>query len=181
LEDHEAHHVLRVVELVADDDEVRAALWRYAFDVDLVETVRGYIAIDDPLAWRLADGRQLRTSLTGEHVWLRVLDVPAALAGRTYGAAGRLVLGVRDDFRPDAGGRFALAVGDPGEPAEVSRTDAAPDLELGAGELGSLYLGGVSWRDLGRVGRVTERTPGSLALAERMFATYPAPWCDTDF
>jgi predicted acetyltransferase len=180
-QDHQARHLLHVVELVADDDEVRAALWRYAFDVDLVDTVRGYLAIDDPLAWRLADLRQLRTTLVGEHLWLRVLDVPAALDGRVYGAAGRLVLGVRDGFRPDAGGTFAVTVDGPGEAAQVGRTDAAPDLELGAGELGALYLGGVSWRDLGRAGRVNERTPGGLALADRMFATYPGPWCDTDF
>ena len=179
--DHEGRYQLHVDELVAADDEVRAALWRYALEVDLVETVRGYLPMDDPLAWRLTDARQVRTTLTGEHLWVRLLDVPAALGGRTYGAAGRLVLGVTDPFRPAAGGAFALAVDGPGQAGEVARSDQAPDLELGAGELGSLYLGGVSWRVLARAGRVTERTPGRLELADRMFTTYPAPWCTTDF
>ena len=171
--------IVHVEELVAADDEVHSALWSYLLGIDLAETVRGYVPLDDPMAWRLIDGRSFRTSRIGEHVWLRVLDVPAALAGRGYGADGRLVLRVDDRFRPASGGTFRLVVAD--GTGEAGPARGRPDLELAAGELGSLYLGGVAWRDLARAGRVAEHTPGALELADRMFASYPAPWSSTDF
>jgi hypothetical protein len=61
------------------------------------------------------------------------------------------------------------------------RTDAPADLAMSAPDLGSLYLGGVSATTLGRAGRVTERVPGALARADRLFTVAPAPWCRTDF
>jgi predicted acetyltransferase len=171
--------ILHLEELCAVDDEVHAALWEYLLGVDLVETVRAYVPVDDPMPWRLADARQFHTTRTGEHIWARVLDVPAALTVRAWADDGRLVLRVEDSFRPSSGGTFELDVANGS--AQVGRTGDAPDLVLGASELGSLYLGGVAWRDLARAGRVTERTPGALERADRLFATHPAPWSTTDF
>jgi hypothetical protein len=48
-------------------------------------------------------------------------------------------------------------------------------------ELGSLLLGGVSWRALGRAGLVDERAPGALSRADALFRSDRAPWCATDF
>ena len=48
---------------------------------------------------------------------------------------------------------------------------AAPDLRLGLDMLGSVYLGGFSFADLARAGRVEELRDGGLARADALFAT----------
>jgi predicted acetyltransferase len=178
-EGHLPASVLHIDDFVTVDDEVKAALWQFAFSVDLVGTIKAYCPVDEPLVWRLADPRRLRTLNTGDMLWARILDVPAALSGRRYAEQDRLVLQVDDAFRPASGGVFALDGGPDG--AECAPTDAPADLVLGASELGSLYLGGATFRLLARACRVTEPTPGAIARADRMFASERAPWCDTDF
>lgn len=171
--------VLTVRELVTLDDTVRAAMWQYLFGVDLIDTLRAYVPVDEPLTWRLTDPRQARTARFGDHIWVRVVDVPAALSARSYADRGRLVVEVNDAFRPASGGTFELDAGPDG--AECRKVTAEPDLSLQATDLGSTYLGGVRFSVLARAGRVTEHTPGALALADRLFGIDPLPWCDSDF
>ena len=171
--------VLQVEDLCATGDDVRAALWQFALNVDLIDTIRADCPVDEVLSWRLADPRQLRTVRLSDGLWVRLLDVPAALAGRTYSGRDRLVLQVHDAFQPALGGTFELDAGEDGSACRP--VEAEPDLVLGASELGSVYLGGVRFGTLARAGRITERSPGALARADRMFAVGVAPWCDTDF
>ena len=169
---------LRLHELVATNPAAEAALWRYVFGVDLVETIEAHNRpADDPLLWMLADPRLLRR-LRLDNLWLRILDVPSALEGRTYLAAGRLVLDVRDPFGPWAAGRFEINVED--GKAECRPSDAVGDLTLGAGELAAVYLGGVSPTELARAGRI-EGSPEALRLADALFAWHTAPWCADQF
>ncbi len=169
-----------VEELDAVDDEVEAALWQYVLDIDLVRHVRADARpVDEPLRWRLADPRRLQTSSLFDHLWVRLVDVPAALSARRYGTAARLVVDVRDPFRPAGEGRYVVEGGPDG--AECRRTGDEPDLALGVTELGALYLGGVSATTLARAGRVEERTRGALQAADGFFASSPAPWCCTPF
>jgi len=170
---------LNVRELVTLDDTVRAALWQFLLGVDLIDTVSAFVPVDEPLKWRLTDPRQARTARLGDHVWARVVDVPAALEARSYGDRGRLVVDVHDAFRPASGGTFELDAGPDG--AECRRVTADPDLSLQATDLGSTYLGGVRFSALARAGRIAEHTPGALALADRLFDIDPLPWCDSDF
>jgi predicted acetyltransferase len=171
--------VLQVEELCAEDDEVRASLWQYAFGVDLVARIKAVCPVDEPIAWRLADPRRLDTVRVSDGLWVRVLDVPAALTGRRYAGTGRLVLELHDAFRPRCAGTYELRVGEDG--TDCRPVNAEPDLVLGASELGAVYLGGVRFSTLARAGRVAERTPGALRRADRLFAVDVAPWCDTDF
>ena len=60
----------------------------------------------------------------GDGLWVRLLDVGAALSGRTYPEDGELVFDVRDDFCPWNEGRWRLAGG------AAERTDADADLAL---------------------------------------------------
>ncbi|HLM65035.1 MAG TPA: GNAT family N-acetyltransferase [Acidimicrobiales bacterium] len=175
-----ANHELRVLEVVALDDGVEAALLRYLLDVDLVATLFWHAGpVDLPLRWRLADPRALTIAGEGDHLWLRPLDVARCLSERRYATAGGFVVEVVDVDRPHLGGRFRLDGGIDG--ADCVRTDADPDLVAGAAELGSLLLGGVSWSTLRRAGVVEERTPGAAARADTLFRTERAPFCGTDF
>lgn len=170
---------LIVQELVAADDDALAGLWRYLLDVDLVSTVQARDRpVDDPLPLLLLDPRQAVTGVS-DSLWVRVLDVPAALAARTYPADGALVLEVRDDFCPAVGGTFLLEARD--GRSRCAPTGAAPDLSLAARDLGALSLGGVRPSQLARAGRVTAHRPGALAVADRLFPTAPAPWCPFEF
>jgi predicted acetyltransferase len=173
---------LHVTDLVTVSPAARAVLWRFLLDVDLVETIAApVVPIDEPLRWLLAETRRMRVTRLSESLWLRVLDAPAALTARTYGAPGRLVFDVVDRFRPDSGaaGRVRLEGGPDG--AEARRTSDPPDLVLDVAELGGILLGGVRPSNLARAGIVDERTPGALAVADDMFAVEPLPFSMTDF
>ena len=169
---------VRVHELVAKSPAVEATLWRYLFGIDLVETIEaGNRPPDDPLLWMLADLRHLRR-LRGDTIWLRILDVPKALEGRSYLPDGRLVLNVSDPFGPWAAGRFELTV--EGGNASCRPTTAEPDVTLGAEDLAAVYLGGVVPSVLARAGRI-QGSPEALQLADTLFAWHTAPWCADQF
>lgn len=169
---------VRVPEMVAINTAAQAGLWRYLFGIDLVETIRmNNRPPDDALLWMLDDPRHLRRQ-PRDTLWLRILNVPRALEGRAYLAEGRLVLDVHDPFGPWAAGRFELTVED--GKASCRRTDAVPDLTLGADDLGAVYFGAVTPSTLVRAGRV-EGAPEAARLADALFGWHSAPWCADEF
>jgi len=171
---------LVIVELMTVTPEARAALWQYCLNVDLVTTVRAMnCPVDEPLRWMLADPRRLQVTRYGDWLWTRLVDIPAALAGRRYSTDGEIVFDVTDAFRPQSNARYRL-VGGP-EGAECRPTDRSADLALGVADLGAVYLGGASFCSLARAGRVEELTPRALRCADALFDWEPAPWCATMF
>jgi predicted acetyltransferase len=162
---------LHVIDLIAVDPAARAALWRFLFGVDLVRVVAaGNLPIDDPLRFMLADPRRMRTDFVNDGLWVCVLDEPAALAARTYAQDARVVLEVH---RPDGSvGTFAVEGGHDG--ASCRAVTESPDVVLGTQQLGSVYLGGVSFSQLHAAGRLDEGTTGGVARADALFAT-PVP------
>jgi predicted acetyltransferase len=173
-------NVVKVRMLVGLTPEADAALWRFCLDLDLVGAVQLHARpVDDPGRWRLADPRRLRTTHVGDHLWVRLLDLPAALSARRYATEGRLVLEVTDALRPRNQGRFRLEGGPDGAVCEP--TGAEPDLALDVTDLGAAYLGGVRPTVLARAGRVVELRPGALPRADAMLASDPAPLCTTHF
>jgi predicted acetyltransferase len=173
---------LKVVEVWAADATSYALLWRYLLDTDLVKTVTcAHGRVDEPLRWLLADPRRFVVNELYDVLWLRLHDVPRALADRRYATVGRLVLEVIETFPSPTVNRYELHVTSADSPAECAATTSKPDLALDAGTLSTTYLGGVSFAALAAAGRVRELTPGAVALADTMFLTVPAPFCSTDF
>nr|MDQ3643741.1 GNAT family N-acetyltransferase [Actinomycetota bacterium] len=178
-----AGHTLVVEELVATSPEVRAGLWQYCFGVDLIKLVKvSNVALDDPLRWMLADPRRLRVTAVNDFLWVRMFDVEAALAARTYASEACLVVEVADTSGSDPGvaGRYRLSTGGGGH-AECRRTHELPDVAMEAADLASGYLGGVSFVTLARAGLVTELEPGAVARADSLFASSPGPASSTGF
>ncbi len=174
------NNLAKVRHLFALTPEAGAALWRYCLDLDLVSTVRLYDRpLDDPLRWYLADPRRLRTIAVGDQLWVRLLDLPRALAARRYATRDALVVEVGDALRPANQGRFRLEGGPDGAACQPTR--AEPDLAMDVTELGAAYLGGVRLATLGRAGRVHELTPGALLRADMMLAGDPPAWSTTHF
>jgi predicted acetyltransferase len=179
--DHPRGWTVHVKEMVAADPAVEARLWEHLLAVDLSnKVVVDGRPVDDPLRWRMADPRAYRTRELRDYLFVRLLDVPAALSARSYAAGGSLVVEVIDTFRPDAGGVFALEVDEAGT-GVCLRSDAPADLVLSQEALGSLYLGGVRARDLALAGRIDERTDGAVVAADLMFSWPVAPFCQTRF
>jgi predicted acetyltransferase len=172
-----------VVEAMAVTPRAERAVWGFLFGIDLMRTAQARrVAVPHPLQLALADQRALGFTVS-DGIWVRLVDLPAALAARRYGAADALVLEVTDAFCPWNAGRWRLeATGEPGSAvAIVELTDAPADLVVDVADLGAVYLGAHRLSDLARAGRVEEVTPGALRRADSLFASDRAPWCATMF
>src|SRR5690606_27974123 len=85
---------LEVDLLLADGDDAYAALWRYVLEHDLIGEVRAdQLSTDEPLRFMISDRRAATVTVT-DHQYVRILDLPTALAARRFGAPGRLALEV---------------------------------------------------------------------------------------
>ncbi|HET6963255.1 MAG TPA: GNAT family N-acetyltransferase [Acidimicrobiales bacterium] len=189
LEDHSnwKRDQIIVEELRGTTAEVEAGLWQYVFGIDLTDQVSApRRAIDEPLRWRLADPRQLRTTEIEDRLYLRILDVTAAFETRGYRDSGRLVLDVlpppaRAGAEDPVPGRWLLEVGPDGASCRGAAREEQADLRLDVTALGSLYMGAYPASLLAAAGRVEELTAGSLAAADRLLTTSPAPLTVTGF
>ncbi|MDT4938336.1 MAG: hypothetical protein QOG80_2007 [Pseudonocardiales bacterium] len=168
-----------VGDLVAASDDAYRNLWAYLAGLDVVAQISfGRRPIDEPIRWLLADGRALRENYAGDDLWLRLIDVPAALSARGYARDDRIVLDVVDDDSGRYGhGRFVLDSGT----GECRSTTESADVELTQRALASIYLGGFSLREQRVAGSVHENTPGAISRLDTMFATTLPPWNATMF
>jgi predicted acetyltransferase len=166
---------LQVVEAVALDGRPTAELWRYLLDIDWAARITAHLLPGDhPLWWLLATPRRMRLRI-GDGLWLRLVDVGAALSARSYAAEGAVVFDVIDEFCPWNAGSWRLSG------ARARRTTASAHLRLDVSALGSVYLGGFTFAQLVRGGRVVELRRGAAARADAIFATERAPWCPEIF
>jgi predicted acetyltransferase len=174
-EDGENKSELGVIEALALDGAATAQIWRYLFDVDWSARITAdLMPVDHQLFQILATPRQMNFRV-GDGLWVRLVDVGAALSARSYAADGAVVFDVLDAFCPWNEGRWKL------EDGVAERTDADADLRGDVTMLGSAYLGFFTFEQLVRAGRVEELSPGAAARADAMFAWPRAPWCPEIF
>jgi predicted acetyltransferase len=161
------------------DPATEAALWRFLYDIDLTSTltVRGR-PVDEAWQHQVSDVRRCRPTLR-DALYVRLVDVGAALAARTYQAPVDVVFEVEDAFCPWNAGHWRLSGDTKG--ASCERTADAADLSLSVRELGAAYLGGVSLASLAAAGRVREVRSGALAAASVGFGSDVAPWLPHGF
>lgn len=177
-QDGMASGTLAVWELTALTSNAYSALWQFLFGVDLIASIEAtHRPQDEPLYWMLADPRRMVRTVY-DTLWVRVLDVPAALEGRRYAWEGSVVLDVRDPFCPWVQGRYELEMSPDG--AKCSVTSAEPDVTLSAADLGAIYLGGEKLTTLARAGRV-QGDYEALRRADVLLGWDRAPWCPEVF
>jgi predicted acetyltransferase len=163
---------VQVRELVARDPATAAALWSRLTDLDLTSRIHtDPRALDDPLLHQLVNVPAAAPRLT-DRLWVRLVDLPAALAARRYQAPVDVVLEVTDALLPANAGRWRLTAGP--DQARCERTDAEPDLALDVRELGAAYLGGTGLAGLASAGLLHELRPGTLTPAAVAFG-WPVP------
>jgi predicted acetyltransferase len=166
---------LRVIEALGTTPEALRDLWAYLLAIDWIATVKSSLMPPDhPLFLLLATPRRLRYRM-GDGLWVRVLDVGAALSGRCYAGEGSVVFEVEDEFCPWNQGRWKLE----GGTAERTQDDA--DLRVPVQTLGSALLGGISFSQLSQAGRVHELKDGAIDRADGLFRWNRHPWCPEIF
>ncbi|MFC5150976.1 GNAT family N-acetyltransferase [Streptomyces amakusaensis] len=166
-------------DLQAVEPQGHAALMRYLFGIDLTSTVSmSSRPVDDPWQHLVSDPRRCALR-SWDGLYIRPVEVGAALAARTYRAPVDVVLEVEDAFCPWNAGRWRLS-GD-ADGASCERTTDRADLALSVRELGTVYLGGFPLRGLADAGRVRELSPGALAAASLAFGSDVAPWGPHNF
>ncbi len=166
---------VHVAYLLADGDDAYAALWRFLLELDLVAEVHaGELGVDEPLRWMIADQRAATVTVR-DHQYVRILDVPAALEVRRFGAPGILALDVSDALG-HATGRYLLEAAADGtgrvRAAEGDAPAGAVEVSLGIEELSAVYLGGVSLATLAAAGRVRSSDTDAAA---RVLSWHSAP------
>jgi predicted acetyltransferase len=174
---------LSVRELIAADAGAAAALWADLLTRDLIgEVVARNRPVDDPLLDMLADRRRARAYLA-DGLWIRLIDVGAALRRRRYACAADVVIEVTDELLPANAGRWRLRCPGPADSGAASceRTTAAADIALPVAALGAGYLGGTRLGALAAAGLVSERKDGALARLSAAMYSDPAPWCPSHF
>jgi predicted acetyltransferase len=154
---------VRVKEIVADDPAAYAQLWGFLLGIDLVRSATyDYAALDEPLQYLVDEPRRLGRSYA-DSLWVRLVDLPAALEARRYPAPLDVVLEVTDPLLTRNSGRWRLT-GDPAK-ATCTRTDEQPDLACTINELGAAYLGATSLAALAAAGRVRQFTGNLPSVA----------------
>jgi predicted acetyltransferase len=166
---------VKIRELVAATPQARAVLWNFLLDQDLTRTIAWELApVDEPLHLMLTDARAVRRTV-GDALWVRLVDVAAALSARSYAVDVDVVLEVSDAFCSWNEGWYRLSGG------VCERVDAEPDLVLDVAALGAVYLGGTTVRELAEAGRVRELRAGAVGRASAAFRGEVAPWCPEMF
>jgi predicted acetyltransferase len=166
---------LEVIEAFGTTPQTTAEIWRFLLDIDWSATVdTELLPPDHPLFLLLAYPRRARYRMY-DGLWVRIVDVGAALSGRAYAAEGSIVFEVRDAVCPWNEGRWKL------EDGAASRTEDAAELALDVDSLGSAYLGAVSFAQLRDGGRIEELAERAVQRADALFGWRPLPWCPEIF
>jgi predicted acetyltransferase len=167
---------LVVTDLHAATAAVRNDLWRFVLGIDLVEEV--YVdarPVDELPELLLVDPRKCRTAEYEDELWVRVVDVPEALAARSYGDAEPVVIGVEDSFLPENSGTYGIS------PQGAVRVNGEPQFVLDAESLAMIYFGAVRPSALAAAGRLQVNDQVALERADRLFAVEQTAWCGPFF
>jgi predicted acetyltransferase len=163
--------VMTIREALAPTPQATRELWRWLLDFDWTSRFEAdLLPLDHELFLLLAEPRRMEFTVN-DGVWVRLIDLEAALGARSYAADDDVVLEVTDTFLPENAGRWRVGTGG------AARTDDDAQIALDVTALGSVYLGGFSFGELERASRATELVPGAIERADALFRVDAAPWC----
>lgn len=167
-------------EMLTGSPAARLALVRRLVDFDLMATVTlKTIGADDALWHWLPGPRGVSDAHPYDNIWIRLVDLPAALAARGYEGSCDVVVDVTDDLLPDNEGAWRLSVA--GGEARATRTTDPVEVRLGVAHLGSAWLGWGNLAAMHRAGVVAEERPGAVSELWRAMRLDVAPWPSPGF
>jgi predicted acetyltransferase len=165
---------VHVQKVVGANFGVELALWQALASMDLIERLDYYVTASDPLLPALVDERAVRIDDVGDLHWLRILDVPRAVAARSFDTDGEVTVRITDSLG-HADGTWHIAARDGRGSAEA--TDAAPQVTLDVAELARVWESDTTATALAQAGRVTGE-PRDVAAFDRLFHRF-APMRNT--
>jgi GNAT superfamily N-acetyltransferase len=158
----------------------RLALARRVVDLDLAGTIKLHgVGESDPLLSWVQGPRGVGDIRPFDSLWVRLVDLPEALALRGYEADCDVVVEVSDEPAPWNAGRWRIRVKD--GTADVTRTDDDAEASLPVSALGAAYLGGTNLAALHRAGVIAEHRPGAAGELWRAFRTDIGPYAARGF
>ena len=165
---------VRAIEVFATSPLAAREIWRFLHSVDL--TIRVDVHSLDPASPLLLAVHDIRALglKYADALWLRLVDLDAALKARSYRHGESVVLEVTDELCPWNAGRYR--VGD-----DAGRTEDTADLALDTADLASAYLGAFDFHRLVHAGRADERRDGAAEAATLLFRTDLPPYCPEVF
>ncbi|HJS71913.1 MAG TPA: GNAT family N-acetyltransferase [Acidimicrobiia bacterium] len=177
-EDFLANGEVSVTEVFTTTPRAHTGLWQFLTNIDLFPNLEWWnMPIDDPLVAKVTDSRRVKRTLI-DALWIRIMDIPAALSARSYESAGVVTFEVHDATRPDSSGTYRLECRDGIGTCE--RVGVSADLVFDTSVLGHLYLGGGDAATMAAAGRV-EGDLESVRTLHRLFHTDQPPWCPEVF
>ncbi|QNN53799.1 GNAT family N-acetyltransferase [Nocardioides mesophilus] len=163
------------------DPAARLALLRRLVDFDLIGTVKvNGVGAEDPLLLWVGGPRAASDVATYDSLWVRLVDLPAALQDRTWSAPCDVVVEVEDTSAPWNAGSWRIRADRTGA-AVVEPTTAEADVRLPVAALGGAYLGGGNLVALQRAGLVAERRAGAVAELWHAMRSDVAPTAAVEF
>ncbi|MEP6648986.1 MAG: GNAT family N-acetyltransferase [Lapillicoccus sp.] len=157
------------------DPVAQLVLLRRLVDFDLMGTVSvGKVGVDDPLILWAGGPRSTSDVGTYDSLWVRLVDLPAALEDRAWDQQCDVVVEVDDESAPWNHGRWRIYVDGTGR-ATVEQAFSEADIRLPVQALGAAYLGGGNLVAQQRAGLIAERRTGTVAELSRAMRTPVAP------
>jgi len=162
---------VRVLEAVGDSPVAVRELWRTLLAIDWTGSIECFtLPADHPLFLLVRRPNQLGWKVF-DGLWLRLIDVGEALAARSLAADGRVTFELTDDpMFPENAGTWTM------EADRARRSSRRADVRLDVQALASAYLGGFTFANLLRAGRVEEVARGGIARADALFHVDAKPW-----
>ena len=170
---------LEVIEAVSASPAATRLLWQFVFTTEAVDSIEAdMLPVDHPLFLLLLEPSAMRFTVS-DGLWLRIVDIEAALGGRSYAGTGEITFEVVDPMLEHNTGRWRL-LADASE-SSVTKTVGSPDLTLEIADLGAVYLGGWTFAELERAGRLQASASDVVERADALFRVDRAPWCPEVF
>jgi predicted acetyltransferase len=167
---------LLVGDLHAADPAAAAALWRFVLQAVPGRSVTGRRRpVDEPVELLLGDPRDCAGTAVEDETWLRILDVPAAMAARRFAPADPVLLAVHDPLLATNSGTYRIADG------AAARVGGPARLSCDVAGLAMAYLGDRAPSELVATGWWRAGPGADLDAADTAFGTDRPPWCGTYF
>jgi predicted acetyltransferase len=162
---------VRVIEAVGDSPVAVRELWRTLLAIDWTGSIEAWtLPVDHPLFLLVRRPNQLGWKVF-DGLWLRLIDIEAALSARSLTGDGRVTFELTaDPMFPENAGTWTL------EPGRARRSSRRADVRLDVQALASAYLGGFTFVELMRAGRAEEVARGGIGRADALFRVDAKPW-----
>lgn len=171
---------VEVILFAALDLGAHLALGTRLTDLDLMAKTTCWVAADDPLALWQPSLRTLGGGMSDD-LWLRIVDLPSAVAERGHASGIDLVIDVSDEIIGENAGCWRWTARDGAGELTAQEDQGDADISLDIVDLGGVWLGGQTLGARAAAGYVVEHRAGAVAELDAALRTPTLPGGTLDF